>query len=93
MIDPKLILELADALTNYRRAIARTTDPEAKEDYCRLAAITDKIIAAMQSGNDAEVKIGLLGFSRQVSDAFSMQPSEFKALAAKIAMIKKLTMS
>ena len=89
MIEPNLIIELADALNNYRQAIARTTDQEAKEDYLRLAAITDKIISAMQSGNDAEVKLGLLGFSRQVSDAFSTQPSEFRALAEKIAKIKK----
>ncbi|MCU7850481.1 MAG: hypothetical protein KZQ89_21390 [Candidatus Thiodiazotropha sp. (ex Lucinoma kastoroae)] len=83
--------ELADALVIYRQAIARTTDQKSKEDYQRLAAITDKIISAMQSGDDAAAKMGLLGFSRQVSDAFSTQPPEFKALAGKIAEIKKLT--
>lgn len=87
-----LTRELADALADYRRAIGRTTDQDAKEDYLRLAAITDKIIAAMQSGDDAGVKIGLLGFSRQVSDAVSTQPTEFKPLAGKIAEIRRLTL-
>lgn len=85
-----LAIELADALADYRRVVVRTTDREAKEDCLRLAEITDKIIAAMQLGDDVEVKLGLLGFSRQVSDAFSSQPPEFKALAGKIAELKRL---
>lgn len=84
-----LINALAGALSDYRQAIARTSDPEAKEDYLTLAAITDKILAAMQSGDTAQVKLGLLGFSHQVSDAYSTQPPEYRMLSDKIAEIKK----
>ncbi|MFD2270468.1 hypothetical protein ACFS07_03195 [Undibacterium arcticum] len=60
-----------------------------KEDYLRLAAITTKVIAAMQNNDVAQVKLNALGFSRQVSDSFSVQPPEFKALAHRIAEVKK----
>jgi hypothetical protein len=89
-MDPVLLKGLSDALSNYRQAISRATDQEAKEDYSRLAAITEKVIAAMQAGDIGQVKLGVLGFSRQVSDAFSTQPPEFKALAEKIAEVKRI---
>lgn len=89
-MDTILLKALSDAFSTYRQAILRTNDQEAKEDYSRLAAITDKIIEAMQADDIAEVKLGVLGFSRQASDAFSMQPPEFKALAEKIAQVKRV---
>lgn len=89
-MDTILLKALSDALSAYRQAILRTNDQEAKEDYSRLAAITDKIIVAMQAGDAAQVKLGVLGFSRQVSDAYSMQPPEFKGLAEKIAEVKRV---
>ncbi len=89
-MSPELLKALANALSNYRQAIARASDPEAKEDYSTLAAITDKIIAAIQAGDVAQVKLGVLGFSRQVSDAYSTQPPEYKVLSEKISEVKKL---
>ena len=90
MMEPTLINSLSSALSDYRNAIARTRLAQEKEDYLRLAAISEKVIAAMQNEDLAGVKINVLGFSRQVSDAFSTQPPEFKALAQQIAKIKKL---
>lgn len=90
MIDPVLRGALSNALNNYRRVIAQTTDQEKREDYLRLAAITEKVIAAMDAGDTAQLKLGVLGFSRQVSDSFSAQPPEFRELAEKIAEVKKL---
>lgn len=89
MIEPTLMNEILNALHDYQGAIARTTDAEEREDYLRLAGITEKILAAMQSNDVSQVKLGLLGFSRQVSDSFAMQPPEFKALAQKIAEVKR----
>lgn len=89
-MSPELLKALTNALGDYRQAIARTSDAEEKEDYSTLAAITEKIISAMQAGDVAQVKLGVLGFSRQVSDAYSVQPPEYKVLSDKILEIKKL---
>ena len=89
-MNPMLIASLADALKSYRAATAHTTDSEAREDYSRLAAIVDKVVAAMEVDDIVQVKLGVLGFSRQVSDAFSRQPPEFTLLAEKIASVKRL---
>lgn len=89
-MDATLTNDLSNALSIYRQAILRMTDEEAIEDCSRLAAITDKIIAAMQSDDLTQVKLGALGFSRQVSDSFSTQPAEFKPLAEKVAEVKRV---
>ena len=89
-MNPTLIKELTDALDVYRQAITEVADAEAREDYSRLVKITEKIIRAMRSDDISEVKLGLLAFSRQVSDAFSVQPPQFKLLASKIAEAKRL---
>ena len=60
------------------------------KSYSELRTRLTLVIAAMQAGDIGEVKLGVLGFSHQVSDAFSIQPPEFKALAGKIAEIKRI---
>jgi hypothetical protein len=92
MIESVLINKLSDALKDYRQAITRTSDTQAKEDYLRLAQITEKVVMALRSEDIAQVKLGVLSFSRQVSDSFSMQPPEFKALATCVAEIRKIVM-
>lgn len=89
-MDPALVKALSITLENYRQAITRTADREAKEDYLKLASISEKIIAAMQADDLAQVKLGILGFSRQVSDSFSTQPPEYKLLSQKIAELRRL---
>ena len=89
MIKQTLADEITLALDAYRQAAARANDAQSKEDYLRLVSITERVIAAMQANDMAEVKLGVLGFSRQVSDSFATQPLEFKALAHKIAEVKK----
>lgn len=89
MIEPILLNEIISALNTYRHAIVNTNDNQAKEDYLRLSSITEKVIAAMQADDVAQVKLSALAFSRQVSDSFAMQPPEFKVLAQKIAELKK----
>ena len=89
MIEPMLINEISNALNAYKQAITRTSDMQEKDDYSRLASITEKVITAMESGDVEQIKLGVLGFSRQVSDSFSTQPPEFKALAQRIAEVKK----
>lgn len=88
MFDPALINSLSEALTKYRNAIDRTETVEKKEDFSRLAAITEAVVTSMQSEDIAEIKVRILGFSRQVSDSYSIQPPEFKELAKQITKIK-----
>ncbi|ROH83779.1 hypothetical protein ED236_12255 [Pseudomethylobacillus aquaticus] len=84
-----LINEISTALGGYRAAIALTLDPQAKEDYLRLATIVEDVLSAMKTEDVDRIKLGVLGFSRQVSDSLSTQPPEFKALAQKIAEAKR----
>lgn len=84
-----LINEITHALDAYRQATTQASDAQSKEDYSRLVAITERVIAAMHADDMPEVKLGILSFSRQVSDSFATQPPEFKALAQKIAEVKK----
>lgn len=84
-----LINEISAALGGYRGAIARTLDPQEKEDYLRLAAIVEDVLSAMKTDDADRIRLGVLGFSRQVSDSLSTQPPEFKALAQKIAEVKR----
>ncbi|MBK9445211.1 MAG: hypothetical protein IPO00_03445 [Betaproteobacteria bacterium] len=88
-MDAELIKAVSRALNVYRHAVLEAADEAEKEDYSRLAAITDKIIAAMRSDDMDQVRLGVLGFSRQVSDSFSIQPPEFKLLAELIAQVKR----
>lgn len=88
-MDAELIKAISSALTSYRQAIANSADQE-KEDYSRLAAITEKVLIAMRANDIAQVRLSVLGFSRQVSDSFSHQPTAFRELAERIAQVKKL---
>jgi len=90
MIDQTLVNEITHALDAYRQSIARASDAQSKEDYSRLVAITERVITSIQVNDMADIKLGVLSFSRQVSDSFSTQPPEFKALAHKIAEVKRL---
>jgi hypothetical protein len=91
-MDATLINTLSSALNAYRQATLHTIDEEAKGDFSRLAAITDKIIASMQREDIPQLKIAVLGFSRQVSDSFSVQPTEFRLLAETVAEVKRLVL-
>lgn len=90
IVETILINKLSDALKVYRQAIARTSDTQAKEDYLRLARITEKVINSLQASDIDQVRLSILGFSRQVSDSFSIQPPEFKVLAKCIAEVRKI---
>lgn len=89
MIEQELINEMSNALDIYRHVIAGENDANSKEDYWRLVAIAERVIAASQDDDMTTLKLSVLGFSRQVSDSFAIQPPEFKALAYKIAEIKR----
>lgn len=88
-MESTLLNELSNALSDYRNAIDRAIDPQEKEDYLRLAAVTEDVLSAMTTDDLGRVKLGVLAFSRQVSDSLSHQPPEFKPLAWKIAEVKK----
>jgi hypothetical protein len=75
-MEASLIESLEGALEHYRQATSTVVDGQAKEDYLRLIAITEKLADSLRAGAVAEVKIYALGFSRQVSDSFS--PRGFK---------------
>lgn len=89
MIEPILLSEIQMALETYRQAIANTADGEDKEDYLRLSSIAENIIISIQTNDLTQLKLNLLGFSRQVSDSFAPQPPELKPLAQGIAKLKK----
>lgn len=89
MIKFSLLGAVSAALKDYQRAISLTTDAEARDEYSRLVSIVEKIEAAVQAGDDAKLKLLILGFSRQVSDSLSLQPPEFKPLSESIARLKK----
>ncbi|VVE00216.1 hypothetical protein PCO31110_02105 [Pandoraea communis] len=85
-----LINEISVALEAYRKATTESGDVKATEDFSRLIVITEKIVAAIQTGDITQAKLSLLGFSRQVSDSFAVQPLEFGLLAKKVAKLRKL---
>jgi hypothetical protein len=89
VVDQILINEIIYALGSYRKTIAGVNDTQSKEDCLRLIVIAERMIAAAQAHNMAELKLGVLSFSRQVSNFFVTQPPAFKALANKIAEVKK----
>jgi hypothetical protein len=88
-MESELISELSKALHDYRNAITRVSCPQAKEDYSRLAAITEDILTAIRAEDIRSIGLGVLGFFRQASDSLSRQPPEFKPLAHKIAAVEK----
>lgn len=89
IVELSLMNEIADALHAYQQAIAKIASDEGGEDYMRLVAITEKLMMAIRADDVAGAKLGVLGFSRQVSDSFATQPAEFKTLARKIAEVSK----
>lgn len=90
MTETTLINEISAALVRYQKSISRTNDPQEIEDYSTLAAIVEKILAAIDAGDSEKIKLGVLGFSRQVSDSYSAQPVEYKALADGILKLRKI---
>jgi len=89
MIETTLVNEISAALANYRQAILRTHEAQEIEDYSTLATIVEKILAAIEAGDSEKIKLGLLGFSRQVSDSYSAQPVEYRALADGLLKLRK----
>jgi hypothetical protein len=85
-----LIVEIDTALSNYRTAISKATSQQEVEDYSTLVVIVEKICAEMKSEDFVKIKPLLLGFSRQVSDSYSPQPPEYRALADCIDRLRKL---
>ena len=85
-----LISGLSIALDAYRKAVSEVNDAEAASDYSRLLAIAEDGVAELQAGDIAQAKLSLLGFSRQASDSYAVQPPEFKLLAEKVAEAKRL---
>jgi hypothetical protein len=88
-MDSTFIQTIEDALGRYRQATAQVADAQAREDYLRLVAITEKFVISLRAGDLATAKMNALGFSRQASDSYSPQPPEFKPLAQLIAEAKK----
>jgi hypothetical protein len=84
-----LLEKLSDALYDYQEVIRNTADECAKDDYNRLSKITEKLIATLKDNDSNGAKLLIYSFARQVSDSFSMQPSEFKILAKVITDVKK----
>jgi len=89
MIETILINEISIALANYRQAILRAHKSQEIEDYSTLAIIDEKILMAIEVGDSEKIKLELLGFSRQVSDSYSPQPAEYRALANGILKLRK----
>lgn len=87
-MDTNLLQAVDEALGRYRLATTDATD-QAREDYLRLIAITEKLVGLLRGGDLAEARRMALGFSRQASDSYSAQPPEFKPLASLIAKVKK----
>ncbi len=88
----ELIKSLSNALNDYQKIINTTKDKEKTQDYTALANITERLIESMENDDTNKIKVGLLSFSRQASDSYSEQPSEFKELSKNINKIKKLVM-
>jgi hypothetical protein len=90
MINVALINEISGALVEYRKAISRASEQQEIEDYSTLAAIVEKILAAIEAGDNEKIKLGVFGFSRQVSDSYSAQPVEYRALGDAILKLRKI---
>lgn len=90
MIPFSLIDDLSSALDMYKAATVNLNDSQAREDFGRLTSIAESVIDAMKRGDDDQIKIGILGFSRQVSDSLSTQPPQFKELAKKMASVRRI---
>ena len=89
MIEQTLINEISNAIIAYRQSISRTNDQQEIEDYSTLAIIAEKILTAAKINDVEKIKIGIFGFSRQVSDSYSSQPSEYRTLANLILKLQK----
>ena len=84
---------LSEAIGVYRHAATATLQQQEKGDWLRLVAIAENLRNSLQSGDIAHARLCLLAFSRQVSDSYSTQPPEFKALSNCIASIRKSIIS
>lgn len=89
MKSAQLAEDVLAALEAYRAATTGVLDSADREDFSRLVAITENVVAAMRAGDASRIKLGLLGFSRHVSDAFAVQPVEFKALSQAIGEARR----
>lgn len=88
-MEAKIVDSIDEALDRYREATKSVPDAQAREDFLRLVAITEKLMDLLRSGDLAAAKTVAMGFSRQVSDSYSAQPAEFKPLAELVAVVKK----
>jgi hypothetical protein len=84
----QLITELRDALAVYRSALEKLPEIE-RDDFNRVAWHAERVATALESGALADAKLSLYAFSRQVSDSYYQQPSEFKILDEKIIAVEK----
>jgi hypothetical protein len=85
--------DLSEAIGVYKHAATAALQQQQKEDWLRLAAIAERLRDSLQSGDMAQARLSLLAFSRQVSDSYSTQPLEFKALSDCVDSIRKSIIS
>jgi hypothetical protein len=84
----QLIPRLRAALGLYRTAIDAAPD-EDREDLLRVVGHAEQVLTALESADLEAARLELYAFSRQVSDSFAVQPSQFKGLANEIAAIRR----
>ena len=75
------IQPVRDALGAYRNAVSGMADSQDLDDYLCVARVAEKLIDAASAGDLATAKECVLGFTRQASDSYAVQPSEFRALS------------
>lgn len=89
-MDKALIESLKRNIKFYRSDVDQASSPEDKEEMQRIANIADSLASALEVNDMDLVKQKLGGFSRNVSDAYCIQPPSFKALAQDVSRVKSV---
>ncbi|MDH5228444.1 MAG: hypothetical protein OEZ58_09215 [Gammaproteobacteria bacterium] len=79
---------LKTTLALYRRDAINTSNSEDREELMNIVATAEALLEALKSGNVDDISDKALGFSRNVSDAYCVQPPSYRALAECVKRIK-----
>jgi len=79
---------LRKTLAPYKKDARHASTTGDREELLNIVATAETLIEALEKGDTDEIMNKTLGFSRNVSDAYCVQPPSYKALAECVKRIK-----